>query len=192
MTLLAILLALEVGDGEGNLAERLQRRDPQAFAELYDRYGRLVYSIILAIVRDRGIAEDLVQETFLRVWNRVHAFDVTRGSIGPWLIAVARHRAIDYIRSTKARVDRNTFEFLDLEHPALFVDSEKDLITADRGRKIQALLNQLNENQRTVIYLAYYEGLSQTEMAEHMGQPLGTVKSWVRAALKKLREDLED
>lgn len=126
------------------------------------------------------------------MWNRVHAFDVTRGSIGPWLIAVARHRAIDYIRSTKARVDRNTFEFLDLEHPALFVDSEKDLITADRGRKIQALLNQLNENQRTVIYLAYYEGLSQTEMAEHMGQPLGTVKSWVRAALKKLREDLED
>jgi RNA polymerase sigma-70 factor, ECF subfamily len=190
MTLLAILLAFEIGDGDGNLAERLQRRDPEAFAELYDRYGRLTYSIILAIVRDQGIAEDLVQETFLRVWNRVHAFDAQRGNMGPWLIAIARHRAIDYIRSTKARVDRNTFEFLDLEHPALYVDSEQDLITADRARKIQALLDQLNENQKTVIYLAYYEGLSQTEMAERMGQPLGTVKSWVRTALKKLREDL--
>ena len=82
----------------GELLVRLQRRDPQALAELYDRYGQLVFRLILRMVRDNGIAEDLVQETFLRVWNRIGGFDSDRGAVGPWLLAVARNRAIDYLR----------------------------------------------------------------------------------------------
>src|SRR5678816_223729 len=107
--LLPLLLAVHVTDNDETLVARLQRRDPQALGELYDRYGRLVYGLILRVVRDTGIAEDLVQETFLRVWNRARAFDAHKGSLGPWLLAVARNRAIDYIRSAGGR-ERNAYE----------------------------------------------------------------------------------
>ncbi|PWU12145.1 MAG: RNA polymerase subunit sigma-24 [Terriglobia bacterium] len=188
MTLLPLILALET-QSDTDLIVRLQRRDPQALADLYDRYGRLAYSLILRVVRDTGVAEDLVQETFLRVWNRVQAFDVEKGSIGPWLLAVARNRAIDYLRSTTGRA-RNSLELEATEHPSLYTDMEKDLLVSDKARRIKAAMQKLSPNQREVIELAYFEGLSQTEMAQRMGQPLGTVKTWVRTALKNLRDEL--
>jgi RNA polymerase sigma-70 factor (ECF subfamily) len=188
MTLLPILLALHAEAGT-DLIGRLQRRDPQALAELYDRYGRLAYSLILRVVRDTGVAEDLVQETFLRVWNRVQGFDADKGSIGPWLLAVARNRAIDYLRSTTGRA-RNSLELDATDHPALYSDMEKDLLVSDKARRIKAAILKLSPNQREVIELAYFEGLSQTEMAARLGQPLGTVKTWVRTALKNLRDEL--
>jgi RNA polymerase sigma-70 factor, ECF subfamily len=187
--MLALILAIEIGEAEAGLALRLQRRDPRAMAELYDRYGRLVYTLILRIVQDGGIAEDLVQETFLRVWNRVQGFDAEKGALGAWLLAVARHRAIDYLRSAGGRM-RHALELQETDHPALFTDMEKDLLNADRVRRVKSALERLPAHQRSVIELAYFEGLSQTEMAEHLGQPLGTVKTWVRAALKTLREEL--
>ena len=191
MDMIGILLALEMsGQHDEELAKRLQQRDPQAMADLYDRFGRLVYSVILAIVRDAGVAEDLVQETFLRVWNRMNAFEAGKGALGPWLLAIARNRAIDYIRSVQSRMQRNTYEFDVREHPSLFVDMEKDVLNTDSARVIRKALEKLTENQRKVIELAYYEGLSQSEMAERMGQPLGTVKTWVRTALQLLREDM--
>jgi RNA polymerase sigma-70 factor (ECF subfamily) len=188
MTLLPLLLALHA-ETDMDLIGRLQRRDPQALAELYDRYGRLAYSLILRVVRDTGVAEDLVQETFLRVWNRVQGFDAEKGSIGPWLLAVARNRAIDYLRSTTGRA-RNSLELDATDHPGLYNDMEKDLLVSDKARRIKAALLKLSPNQREVIELAYFEGLSQTEMAARMGQPLGTVKTWVRTALKNLRDEL--
>lgn len=187
--LFPLWLAVHAADGDPELVLRLQRRDPQALAELYDRYGRIVFSLILRVVRDAGTAEDLVQETFLRVWNRVQAFDAGKGSIGPWLLAVARNRAIDYLRSVAGR-ERNAVEYEETDHPALYVDMEHDILTSDNARVIQGALAKLNANQRQVIELAYFEGLSQTEMAERMGQPLGTVKTWVRTALKNLRDEL--
>src|SRR6187399_869412 len=95
----AFQLAVRLGD-ESGLAERLRSRDPKVIGEIYDRYGRLVYSLIHRIVRDTGVAEDLTQETFLRIWNRAQAFDVEKGALGPWIITVARNRAIDYLRSS--------------------------------------------------------------------------------------------
>jgi len=187
--LLPFILAVQASFREGELVERLQRRDPQALADLYDRYGRLVYASILRIVKDTGIAEDLVQETFLRVWNRVHGFDAQKGSIGPWLLAVARNRAIDYLRSAGGR-ERNALEFEETDHPALYNDMEGDILLADKARQVKAAIDKLSPNQRQVIELAYFEGLSQTEMAERMGQPLGTVKTWARSALKHLRDEL--
>jgi RNA polymerase sigma-70 factor (ECF subfamily) len=189
MMLFPLWLAIHAADGDPELVQRLQRRDPQALAELYDRYGRIVFSLILRVVRDAGTAEDLVQETFLRVWNRVQGFDAGKGSIGPWLLAVARNRAIDYLRSVAGR-ERNAVEYEETDHPALYVDMEHDILTSDNARVIQGALAKLNANQRQVIELAYFEGLSQTEMAERMGQPLGTVKTWVRTALKNLRDEL--
>ena len=189
MMLIPLWLAIHVAGGDVELIERLQRRDPQALAELYDRYGRLVYSLILRVVRDRGIAEDLVQETFLRVWNRAQGLDAQRGSMGPWLLAVARNRAIDYLRSAGGR-ERNALEFEETDHPALYTDMERDILSSDSARRVKTAVEKLSPNQRQVIELAYFEGLSQTEMAERMGQPLGTVKTWVRAALKSLRDEL--
>jgi RNA polymerase sigma-70 factor (ECF subfamily) len=187
--MLPLLLAIEVGAPDEDLAQRLQRRDPRAMAELYDRYGRLVYALIVRVVRDGAIAEDLVQETFLRVWNRVQGFDAERGALGPWLLAVARNRAIDYLRSSAGRM-RNQLEVEDTDHPALFADFEKQLLNSDRVRRVKVALERLSENQRSVIELAYFEGMSQTEIADRMGQPLGTVKTWARAALKGLRDEL--
>ena len=189
MMLLPILMAVQIREDDSGLVARMQRRDPQALAELYDRYGRVTFSLILRVVRDTGIAEDLVQETFLRVWNRVNGFDAQKGSIGPWLLAVARNRAIDYLRSAVGR-DRNAVEYEETDHPSLYCDMEKDILASDKARRIKSAIDKLPANYRQVIELAYFEGLSQTEMAERMGQPLGTVKTWVRTALKKLRDEL--
>jgi RNA polymerase sigma-70 factor (ECF subfamily) len=123
------------------------------------------------------------------VWNRVHGFDAQKGSIGPWLLAVARNRAIDYLRSAGGR-ERNAVEYEESDHPALYRDMEKDILASDKARRVKSAIDKLAPNQRQVIELAYFEGLSQTEMAERMGQPLGTVKTWVRTALKNLRDDL--
>ena len=177
---------------DSDLARRLKNRDPHAMSDLYDRYGRLAYSLIFRVVRDTGVAEDLVQETFLRVWNRVQSFDQERGALGPWILTVARNRAIDYLRSADGRMSAGALELDRTETPAAFSNLEDSALTLDRARRLQAAFEKLNANQRTVIELAYYEGLSQTEMAERMHQPLGTVKTWVRTALKALREELTE
>ena len=191
MLLPGLILALELsGQHDEDLARRLQHRDPKAMADLYDRFGKVAYSVIVGIVRDGGIAEDLVQETFLRVWNRIHAFEAARGALGPWLLAIARNRAIDHLRSLSARMDRNAYELDVREHPSLFFDMERDVLNTDHARIIRNAVSKLSSSQQKVIELAYYEGLSQTEMAERMGEPLGTVKTWVRTALKLLREEL--
>jgi len=189
MMMLPLLMAVHAGEDDTGLVARMQQRDPNALAELYDRYGRLTFSLIVRVVHDAGIAEDLVQETFLRVWNRVHGFDAQKGSIGPWLMAVARNQAIDYLRSASGR-ERNAVEFEETDRPALFCDMEKDILSSDRVRRVKSAVAKLSPNQRQVIELAYFEGLSQSEMAERMGQPLGTVKTWVRTALKNLRDEL--
>ena len=186
-----ILLAAAGTSADAGLAARLKARDPDALTELYDRYGRLAYSLILRVVRDGGIAEDLVQETFLRVWNRAAAFDSERGALGPWILTVARNRAIDYLRSVDGRMAHSSLELHGTEQPAVFADLERDIINSDRVRVLKQAFQKLTANQRTVIELAYFEGLSQTEMAERTKQPLGTVKTWVRTALRTLREELE-
>ena len=193
MTLLPLMFAIHIEEDERNLAERLKRREPAAMAELYGRYGKLAYSLIYRIVRDVGVAEDLVQEAFLRVWNRAQGFDAERGALGPWLLAVARNRAIDYVRSSGGKMARGSLELAHAEQqPSVFVNFEAEVLSQDRARRVRGALDRLNENQRHVIELAYFEGLSQSEMAERMGQPLGTVKTWVRTALKNLRQELAE
>jgi len=175
---------------DADLARRLKTRDPHAMSTLYERYGRLAYSLIFRLVRDASAAEDLVQETFLRVWNRAQSFDERRGALGPWILTVARNRAIDYVRSVSGRMSAGALQLDRLENPALFTQLEDSALSVDRARRLKAAFRKLTEQQRIVIELAYYEGLSQTEMADRMQKPLGTVKTWVRSALKALREEL--
>src|SRR5580700_5019620 len=187
--MLPLLLAIQASSEDRALLARLQRRDPQALAELYDRYGKLAYSLVLRVVRDNAIAEDLVQETFLRVWNRVHSVDADKGSIGPWLLAIARNRAIDYLRSSAGR-ERRAVELDEIDHAPLYREMEAEILISDQARRVKVAMDKLAPNYRTVMELAYFEGLSQSEMAVKMGQPLGTIKTWVRTALQSLRDDL--
>jgi len=159
-------------------------------ADVYVRHAPEGIRLAYLLTGDRALAEDLVQETFLRVWNRMQGFDAARGALGPWVLAVARNRAIDHVRSAAARMSQNSFEIAEHDHPSVFVDMEGDLFAASQARTIREALKRLNDNQRRCIELAYFEGLSQTEMADRLGQPLGTVKTWVRTALRSLREEL--
>jgi RNA polymerase sigma-70 factor (ECF subfamily) len=187
--MLPLILAIYAGPEERALIARLQRRDPQALAELYDDYGRAAFSLVLRVVRDRAIAEDLVQETFLRVWNRVHLIDSEKGALGPWLLAIARNRAIDYLRSSAGR-ERNAIELNETDHSGLYREMEAEILISDQARRVREAMDRLAPNYRTVMELAYFEGLSQSEMSVKMGQPLGTIKTWVRTALRSLRDEL--
>jgi RNA polymerase sigma-70 factor (ECF subfamily) len=187
---LPLLAAVFDRTGEAELVHRLKSREPQAMADFYDRYGRMTYVLIFRMVRNAAAAEDLVQETFLRIWNRVQAFDAEKGAFGPWVLTVARNRAIDYIRSVDGRMAQNTFELDKLEHPTVFKDFDHEILNFDRVKMLKTAFEKLTPNQRVALELAYYEGLSQSEMAERMQQPLGTVKTWVRTALKTLKEQL--
>ena len=189
----AVYAILQVGirfKDDRDLARRLRARDPHVMSALYERYGRASYSVIYRVVRDVGVAEDLVQETFLRVWNRAQSFDPDRGALGPWILTVARNRAIDHLRSTGGREASGAIELDRIENPRLFSDLEESTLTIDRAKRLKEAFVKLTPAQREVIELAYYEGLSQSEMADRLKQPLGTVKTWVRTALKSLREQL--
>jgi len=185
-----LISAIGAADESGDFLRRVQRRDGRALAQLYDRYGRIVYALILRIVRNRAAAEDLVQETFLRVWNHARSFDAHKGAAGPWLLAVARNRSIDYLRSQEGR-DRDLAVFDENARPQRYPAGETGMQFPERAALVKQALARLSENQRQVIELAYFEGLSQTEMAARLRQPLGTVKTWVRAALAQLRQTME-
>ena len=179
-------------DEEKTVIERLQRRDPSALADLYVRYGRLAYSLIVRIVRDVGIAEDLTQEIFLRVWTSVERFDAERGEFRPWLLTIARNRAIDYLRSSDGRRSSDSRSLEQTEDTRLFADLERSVAISGKTGSLRSALGKLSANQRMVIDMAYFEGYSQTEMAAKLGQPLGTVKTWVRSALSVLRGELRE
>src|ERR1700733_6694509 len=165
-----LIMAVFAGPQDRALIARLQRRDPQALAELYDCYGKIAYSLVLRVVRDSAIAEDLVQETFLRVWNRVHSIDSEKGAIGPWLLAIARNRAIDYLRSSAGR-ERNAV-LDETDRAPLYCKMEAGILISDQARRVKAAMEKLAPHYRTVMELAYFEGMSQSEMAVKMGQPL--------------------
>jgi RNA polymerase sigma-70 factor, ECF subfamily len=175
--------------GDADLAPKLRARDPRAMGTLYKRYGKAAYSLILHIVHDRAAAEHLVQETFLRIWNRAHSFDRHRGALGPWILMLARNLAIDHLRPAGGRGAAGAPELSRLERTGLFTQIEHSALSIDRSRRLNAALEKLPPHQRTAIELAYFEGLSHAEMAERIEQPPDRVKTWVRTALKTLRQE---
>ena len=161
--------------------------DREAFAQFYDRYAPLVYPLIVRIVRERADAADVLQEVFWETWQAADAYDAARGTPEAWIVMRARTRAIDRIRSVRRRGE--TFVMpVDEATARAAPDSAADQAerAEDRGLILGALA-QLPEAQREVIELAYYGGLSQTEIAESIKQPLGTVKTRIRAGLERLR-----
>jgi RNA polymerase sigma-70 factor (ECF subfamily) len=183
---------LEDKGNDALLIAKLKQRDPSGLSAAYDRYGTLTYSLIVRITRDSSVAEDLVQEVFLRVWNRIQDFDDSRGSLNVWVLAIARNMAIDYIRSSHSRftaksrpLDQTDFA------PISYKPNEVDN-TLDNTRTVREAFTSLNPNQRKVLEMAYFEGFSQSEIALRLEEPLGTVKSWMRSALMRLRTAMQE
>jgi len=183
-------MAIEVTGDSGDVLRRVARRDGRALAQLYDRYGRLVYAIVLRVVRDQAVAEDLVQETFLRVWNRAQIFDEHQCASGPWLLAVARNRALDYVRSQEGPGSRLAV-CEEAEDPRLYAALEAGVSFAEQARRAKQALTQLPEDQRQAIELACFDCLSPTAMAAKLGKPPGTLQTWLRSALTEMRRAME-
>ena len=164
------------------------RSDDIALAELYDRYGGVAYGLALRILRDDGLAQDAVQDAFLAVWRSAAGFLPERAKPSTWILTLVHRRAVDLVR----REQRRRTEPLELEqHPATGPSDEEAAVRFYR-RAVQDALGQLPADQRQAIELAYYGGLSQSEVAERLGQPLGTIKSRTFAGLSRLRELLRE
>jgi RNA polymerase sigma-70 factor (ECF subfamily) len=175
------------------LMERLYQRDLEAFRALYERYGSLVYSTCLRIVRDAPVAEDMVQEIFLRIWRKPESYLPQRGRFVTWLTSVTRNRAVDEIRSRNRRFRHETASPEEQEREVPASETMDPALTAelsDQRRLIMAALEGIPADQRQVIELAYFGGLTQQEISERLSQPLGTVKTRIRLGMQKLRSAL--
>lgn len=175
---------------DNDLLHAVARGDEAALATLYDRYASILLGLVLRILHSRGEAEDVLQEVFLQVWRRANDFDESRGRAFTWLVTLARSRAIDRLRSLDARGRAATAAAAEASEQV--GDASLDALRAEQSEIVRAALAQLSEEQRTTLLLAYQEGLTQTEIAERLKQPLGTVKTRTRAGLIKLRELLRD
>jgi RNA polymerase sigma factor (sigma-70 family) len=160
------------------------RADEDALAALYDRFGRVAYGVALRILRDPALAQDAVQDAFLAAWRTAAAFDPARGSAAAWLLTLVHRRAVDVVR----REDRRRADPLDDAPVAAGGATEDEASMREQRRAVQAALAQLPADQRQALELAYYGGLTQSELAERLGVPLGTIKSRMFAGLARLRD----
>jgi RNA polymerase sigma-70 factor (ECF subfamily) len=170
--------------------ERMARGDHDALAELYDRHGRIVYSFALRIVRDQGEAEDIVQEVFSQAWRQAGRYDADRGQVVGWLLTMTRSRAIDQVRGRRARPDTVSDEAAVLAQPDRSKPADEELAWAGRAAQIRSAFEGLPLLQRMAIELAFYEGLTHSEIADRLEVPLGTVKTRIRQGLLKMKERL--
>ena len=181
----------ELGDEE--LMQRLHHRDQRAFEAIFDRYGDLVYSTALRVLRDTQLAEDVSQEIFVRLWRKPQSYVAERGRFLTWLISVTRNRAVDEVRSRGRRQRHETAspEEQERELPASdSIDPALNAQLAEQARIVRAALAELPPEQREIIELAYFGGLTQQEISDRLDQPLGTVKTRIRLGMQKLRAAL--
>lgn len=171
-------------DRDRSCIARLVAGEEAALEELYDRHGDLLYSLVLRMLRRPADAEEVAQETWVQVWRSARTYDPRRGTVGAWLVTVARSRAIDRIRSEGSRERALTAASREAPDPPL--DASRDAGHVELSRRVNEALTKLGDQHRQVLELAYFGGLSQTEIAERLKQPLGTVKSWTRQALLRL------
>jgi RNA polymerase sigma-70 factor (ECF subfamily) len=177
------------------LLQRIIARDTAALADLYDRHSRLLFSLILRIVRDRGEAEDILQEVFVRVWTRAELYDSRKGGPRPWLVRLARNCAIDRLRARRARdggaglpLDES---IADTPSSADIRTPEDAVLDAERHGTVMNALAGLPAEQRLLIEAAFFEGYTHAELAKRFELPLGTVKTRIRAGMIAMRQRME-
>ncbi len=186
-THLAVLALLTLTLGQ-QLVERIARGDGRALRSAYDAHAGRVLALALRIVRSRAEAEDVVQDTFLEVWRRAPEYDAARGELSSWILSMARSRCIDRVR--RARVRARHAEQVHHVSPDFGDQLEERLAMSEHGERVRTLLLALPKEQREALQLAYFEGLTQQEIAERSGIPLGTVKTRLRLSLEKLAKEL--
>ena len=173
------------------IVDRLARGEADAVADLYDRHARMVYSLVLRILRDDANAEDVVQEVFVQAWQQAARYSVEHGTVPAWLLAIARRRALDRLRTPDARPDRASAGFDAAMPPrAAAGDLAAPLLASEDALMLRRALDALPFSQRSAIELAYFEGLSQREVEARLDEPPGTVKARLRAGLLTLRAAL--
>jgi RNA polymerase sigma-70 factor (ECF subfamily) len=180
---------------QGNLLPSIAAGDTVAVADLYDRHGATLYALLVRILAERSDAQEVLQESFVQAWRRAADFDPSRGSEIAWLVSIARNRAIDRLRARKLRAVREDEAGREIPNLLQPVDTgggaERQAILGELRQRMRAALDELPEAQRTALELAYFQGLSQSEIAERLGEPLGTIKTRTQLAMKKLREKLK-
>ncbi len=176
------------------LVARLSNRETDALAALYDRWSSTVRSLVARIVGDPSDTDEVVEEVFWQLWQQADRFDATRGRVAVWMLTIARSRALDRARARKRRRDDVPETRDDGSSRLAQIPSAEDAVDpgefADQRQRVSAALGALPPDQRDVVMLAYFSGLSQSEIAEHLGVPLGTIKTRTRLAFSKLRETL--
>jgi len=177
--------AREPGELDQALLRRVAAGDESALASLYDRYAGVIYSVTNRILRDTGAAEEVVQDIFYQLWRSASQFDLARGSLPGWLLVIARNRAIDRLRGRSRKLLEETMEPV---ATALALDTSA--AQAEAMAKVRAALGSLPANQREALELAYFEGLTHTEIADRTGEPLGTIKTRLRTAVQSLKKAL--
>jgi RNA polymerase sigma-70 factor (ECF subfamily) len=193
--ILAVLGRSASASEEERLADRtalarMARGEEGALGELYDRHARPVFSLALRILQNRADAEDIVQEVFAQVWQQAHRYQHERGAVAAWLLMIARSRAIDRLRARRARPESGE-EALAAQRVADAAPMQDlQLLSNEEVAKLRAALDALPDAQRAALELAYYEGMTQAEIADRLSEPLGTVKTRIRQAVIKLREAL--
>ncbi len=170
------------------------RGDVAAFEQLYDRHSGTLYAMLLRILGNPEDAQEVLQETFIKAWGSADQYDAGRGSEAAWLISIARSRGIDRLRSRRIRTDRETSAGREISIRSGFVEKSTGgdpAIASEERSAVRGALGELPEAQRIALELAYFEGLSQSEIAERLGEPLGTIKTRMQLGMKKLRDRLQ-
>lgn len=172
---------------DSQLMARILQRDPEALMAAYKEFGKRVFSLIYRILQDRGAAEEILQDTFWRLWDRPQQYDLEKGPLISWLLAVSRNLALDFKRK---EVRRSVYTGFPGEHGTTIERLPEINVLADPllSHTVRAAIESLPENQRSAIELAYFEGYTHAELAERLGEPLGTVKSRIKMGLSKLRD----
>ena len=182
---------------DARLVDRLAAGETSALEALYDRYAGVVFALVLRVVADRQIAEELLQEVFLRAWQHAKSYQSSRGRVLTWLLGIARNLAIDELRRRRRRPqapperERQDTDRLLASLPAHGTAPDEEVWATIRRAQVGAALDRLPSAQRAIIELAYFEGHTQSEIAARLGQPLGTVKTRMRLGMHKLRDILQ-
>ena len=176
---------------EATLPERLIHKDVKAFEQLYDLHSRTVYSLVRRIIQQSSTAEEVVQDVFLQLWRNAAQYDSEKGPFVPWLLTLARNRALDHLR-LKSERQRRREDLTEVMPPLAIAPGYEEILDQKRRAEcVQALMGSLHPRQKQAIELAYFEGLSHSEIAEALKEPLGSVKSWIRNGLQRLKEGLQ-
>jgi RNA polymerase sigma-70 factor (ECF subfamily) len=176
----------EPADDPAYLMQQIARGDREAFSRFYDRYASLVFTLAVRLLGVRSEAEDLLQEVFLQVWRQANTYRQERGSPEAWIITITRSRAIDKLRSLRRR-DRSVVSAAEASRAEGDERLARETMASEARLTVHGALAGLPEAQRTVMELAYFDGLTQSEIAARLGEPLGTVKTRMRTAIERLR-----